>query len=104
VCVYRSRKAIRVWKGRGGETSSGRRTGGAARSLCVRLAADSSVEVEADWLRVSDLLHRLEEWITGWGLRSTQVSLDGRAYLLEGPVPPKPAGVEELRPSASPAA
>jgi hypothetical protein len=89
--------------------------GAAACSLCVRLAADFttrarltpegfSVEVETDVFRVSDVLHRLEEWTTGWGLSSIQVSLDGRVYVLEGAVPPKSAGVEELWPSASPAA
>jgi hypothetical protein len=89
--------------------------GAAACSLCVRLAADfttrahltpegSSVEIETDLLRVSDLLHRLEEWITGWGLHSIQVSLDGREYVLERAVPSKPSGVEELRASAFPAA
>jgi len=80
--------------------------------LCVHLAdfrtcadvapAGSSVEIETDGWPVSDLLHRLEEWTTAWGLRSIRVNLDGRDYVLEA-VPPKAVREEELLPSASPA-
>jgi hypothetical protein len=66
--------------------------------------AGSAVEIETDVLRVSDLLHRLEEWATWWGLQSIRVHLDGRAYVLEPAVRLDAAPAEELLPSASPAA
>jgi hypothetical protein len=85
-----------------------------ACSLCAHLAdfktranlapAGSSVEIETDRWPVSDLLHRLEEWTTAWGLQSIRVNLDGRAYVLEPAVPPKAAREEELLPSPSPVA